>query len=122
MLLWVGIMYNMDVKVFCVLFVGLLFGLCFVVSILFDSFLVCWGYCEIFSDICKNGGICVEFVFCSNLGSCICFENYSGEYCQKLKNFGEIVEQKVKFKLRVKNNLFLFFFRSLVVFNYGEKY
>ncbi|XP_052690262.1 location of vulva defective 1-like isoform X3 [Crassostrea angulata] len=118
----VGITYNMDVKVFCVLFVGLFLGLCSAVSIPSDSPPACRGYCEIFSDICKNGGTCVESAPCSNSGSCICPENYSGEHCQKLKNPGETAEQKAKPKPRVKNNLLLSLFRSLAVPNYGEKY
>lgn len=117
----VGIVYNMDVKVFCVLFIGLFLEMCSAVSIPSDSPAACRGYCEIFSDICKNGGTCVESAPCSTSGSCICPDNYSGEHCQKLKHPGETAEQKAQPKPRVKNNLLLSLFRSLAGSNFGEK-
>ena len=108
--------YTMDVKVIYSVILGLFLGLCTTVNSTPVSPPSCRGYCEIFSDICKNGGTCVEQSPCSNTGSCKCPPNYGGEHCEKLINPGESEETKTeKPKSRVKNNLLLFLFKSLAV-------
>ncbi|XP_062618001.1 salivary glue protein Sgs-3-like isoform X2 [Saccostrea cucullata] len=113
-----GILCTMEIKLIYFVLLGLFLGLCLANVSNPDNPSTCRGYCEIFSDICKNGGTCVETSPCSNTGRCKCPPNYEGEHCQKLINPDEGKSSQSankKPKRKHRNLLLLSLFKSLAL-------